>query len=739
MIAGASTLVAVPSRRAGAGEAALLQDAIARLARAAEQGQEALFSEARVLVRNALNADEVKIVVRSADVWREWSQLDGEGSLEASIVALVDGLGPQEFCVRSGALVAAGVSASAVALVIDLGDAPDPNLKYLRSLCQVLHLSIGACEARNGNPDKLDAIRVFQRVANRILNSGDLNDIFTKITHEAKTRLSADICGIMLKEDDWLVMQRCVGNLASETGVLRMRSGQGVAGRVFATREPCAIEDYVLSDVISRDFFHLARAERVKSALAVPLLCQNDVIGVLEVWRRRPSQFTPQHTLELATLANLASLAIENVRLGNARESAAKRLEIAHAELQARYDVIRQSAALQESLTTLLLAGGSLADIAELGSRHLAQPVLILDRRLEVVAFSPAEFEFAPHLAELRTQLKSAADARTLARETKGLRFYGQSIAAGGERFGWAAVLGVHEPTDAAQLALGEISTTIALHQMKERAAARALSDKLGSLLWDMIDAPEPVRRTAYDRVRDLGVNLGGDLCLVVCALDEQGRHGSQPPSEVGVSWRQTVAELPARLPLANRTVRLCTLRGDELILVAALRERQTTRSVAELLRRDIERFLSGAVASLGVSRRVASAESLPTGYHEARTALAVTRRIGGDRIVAFEQIGVAGLLLSLRDGSDFRGFVADKMAGFSKETPSQREALLETLRAYFAANCSQQATAQQLRLHQKTVAYRLGKIERISGLDLNDHESRMLLDLALRMNDLLS
>ena len=54
----------------------------------------------------------------------------------------------------------------------------------LRSLCQVLHLALGACDSRHGNADKLEAIRVFQRVANRILNSGDLDKIFTKITKE---------------------------------------------------------------------------------------------------------------------------------------------------------------------------------------------------------------------------------------------------------------------------------------------------------------------------------------------------------------------------------------------------------------------------------------------------------------------------------------------------------------------------------------------------------------------------
>ena len=77
-------------------------------------------------------------------------------------------------------------------------------------------------------------------------------------------------------------------------------------------------------------------------------------------------------------------------------------------------------------------------------------------------------------------------------------------------------------------------------------------------------------------------------------------------------------------------------------------------------------------------------------------------------------------------------------MGRLLSERSPQREALLETLRAYFASNCSQYAAAQSLRLHKKTVAYRLEKIQRITGLNMNAHESRMLLDLAVRMNDLL-
>lgn len=740
MAARASAVHALPDDRPKPQEVHLLQEAIALLTRAAEEGQDALFSEARVLFRNALGAVDARIIVRSAGIWREWNRLDGEESVEPLIAALLDDLGPNDPPAQLGSLVLAPVSGSAVALALDMGGQTDVSPRFLRSLCQVLHLALGASESRHGNPDKLEAIQVFQRVANRILNSVDLDEIFTKITHEAKVRLSADICGILLKEDEWLVMQRCVGNLASETGSLRMRSGQGVAGRVFASRKPCAIEDYIRSEVISRDFFDLARAERVKSALAVPLLSRNEVIGVLEVWRRRPSQFTPQHTAELATLANLTSLAIENVRLASSRELAVRRLEVAHTELQARFEVIRMSTALQEALTALLLKGGTLSEIAEIASRHLGRPVIILDRRLEVEACGPADFGFEPHIQEIKSQVTGALATPAIFRETKNLKFYCQSIVAVAEYFGWVVVFGPETPSGVAQLALGEVCATIAIHRMKERAAARALSDKLGSLLWDIIEAPEPMRRAAHERVRDLGVDLSGDMCVTVCAFEAQTRRPGtrSPEGPEAASWRQAVAELPTRLPLSNRMVKLCTFRGDELIIVAAVKDDKTPREVADGLRKDLDRILSGVSTSLGVSRRIVSADAIPLACKDARVALAVTRQGSGERLLAFEDIGVAGLLMSMRDGADFRGFVEEKVGRLLNERSPQREALLDTLRAYFASNCSQYAAAQSLRLHKKTVAYRLEKIQRITGLDLNAHELRMLLDLALRMNDLM-
>jgi DNA-binding PucR family transcriptional regulator len=130
---------------------------------------------------------------------------------------------------------------------------------------------------------------------------------------------------------------------------------------------------------------------------------------------------------------------------------------------------------------------------------------------------------------------------------------------------------------------------------------------------------------------------------------------------------------------------------------------------------------------------------SISASRKHARIALDVARQSGKTAVVGFDDVGVAGLLVSMREGADFQAFISEKLGKLLKEKGPQREVLIKTLHTFFASNCSQQATAKELRAHQKTIAYRLDKVERITGVDLASHEHRVLLYLALKMNDLIT
>lgn len=718
--------------------AATLTQAIFTLTNAADRGPQALFAEARVLFREILAARDVRLLVQSAGTWREWDKLN-DGADESLIESLPDEAAD---VVRFGDSVFVPIQVGGVALLAEGVRNSRALDETTATLSRVFRLAIASSESQNGNPDKLEAIRVFQRVANKILKSQNLQELFLQITHEAKARLSADICGIMIVEEDALVMKRCTGNLAAETASLRMKAGQGVGGRVLETRTPCSIEDYVQSEIISRDFMSLARAERVRSALAVPLVSQKQVIGVLEVWRRKPSTFTPQHTVELATLANLTSLAIENSVLLEARELAARKLKEAHAELQHRYDVIRNSANLQESLISTLLNGGGLSEIAQRAHEHLRTPVLLLDNHLDVQACHPETSAAAGVLHAIRIGIlqnrRSETRCRMLA--AGALHFAFQSITAGSEQLGFAVLVDPEIEHESAQLVITELCVTAALYQTKERAAARALSDKLATLTWDLLEGPDRLRHLARQRAKELNVEIPEQYCVAVCRIDGLDRphpSGALTGGEIE-GRRHSVTEAPNRLPTRN-IAKLSGLRGNELAIIISTCEGVQARDFAHDLVAEIMRRVPESIARVGLSRTYHDPMAMPFAWRDARIALDVACESRKAAVIDYEHVGVTGLLMSIREGADFHEFIGQTLADLKSEKSSQREVLLQTLRVFFACNCSQHAAAKELRTHQKTVAYRLDKVERMTGLKLAVHEERVRLYLALRMNDLIT
>jgi len=62
---------------------------------------------------------------------------------------------------------------------------------------------------------------------------------------------------------------------------------------------------------------------------------------------------------------------------------------------------------------------------------------------------------------------------------------------------------------------------------------------------------------------------------------------------------------------------------------------------------------------------------------------------------------------------------------------------LVGTLEAFFAQNTNVSRTAKALYVHRNTLTYRLQRIVEISGFDLDDAESRLAFQVALKVHHL--
>jgi GAF domain-containing protein len=105
--------------------------------------------------------------------------------------------------------------------------------------------------------------------------------------------------------------------------------GQGVTTRVMERRQPVQIHDIAAEGAYESPIRRPLVEAGHRALLGVPLLREDQVIGVLAVTRKSPGAFEPETVQLLTTFATQSALAIQNARLFREIEDKSRQLEVA--------------------------------------------------------------------------------------------------------------------------------------------------------------------------------------------------------------------------------------------------------------------------------------------------------------------------------------------------------------------------------------------------------------------------
>lgn len=199
-------------------------------------------------------------------------------------------------------------------------------------------------------------------------------------------------------DDGALVLRQVRGD---HTGLLRglhVPSGLGLTGKVYACAHPAWVDDYFTSSDITHTFDRHIDAEGVRRLLAVPVLRQGKVLGVLAVGARDIGAFGDRAVERVNAVADELALAV----------AVAERAQLAR-EVAIHEERARIAAGLHDSVGALLFAIGS--GVAELAETVADDPDLA--SRLERLQRQTADASIALR-ASVRT-LHSSPSALELA------------------------------------------------------------------------------------------------------------------------------------------------------------------------------------------------------------------------------------------------------------------------------------------------------------------------------------
>jgi PAS domain S-box-containing protein len=172
-----------------------------------------------------------------------------------------------------------------------------------------------------GRGEALDRVRreaeTFVEIQRDLTETLELVPLLQKIARHARLVCRSDLVYIA-PFDPRAGVARVVALLGERTGALRhlrIEPGHGASGQALASRQPFRAARHADDPRLQNAFVDPATAEGVVAILAVPMVLEQELIGLIWVANRTPTPFSEQDEAALQRLAVPAALAIRNARL----------------------------------------------------------------------------------------------------------------------------------------------------------------------------------------------------------------------------------------------------------------------------------------------------------------------------------------------------------------------------------------------------------------------------------------
>lgn len=595
-----------------------------------------------------------------------------------------------------------------------------------------------ATRAKPGStqPDPSLAVReleFLQRLAQAAASTQQPDELVELIIRETTSATGTDVCSLYLVAPGGRELLLTATNGLNErmVGRVTMRVGEGITGWVAETRTP-----KVVRDVQKEPHWKWVPGldqERYRSMLSVPIESGPRLVGVLNVQSTQLREFSEPDIDFLRALAGQVAGILE-------RSELQRRLEEQLAEIQLSHDI-------HERFTRLSLEGAGIPAILEAIGSLAGSSVALFSPdgfRIRVEGASgsdglPARFAVPPTVLGA-----GARETRlTVGRPPRSLDVV--AVRAGRDVLGLLAVSASNlppdsEPAEGRRRALEHGATVLALELSKERAAAeverRLRGDLVEELLGGGLDSDE-AERLARQAER-LGHRLPSRAWVIVLEPDDD-----RSEAEMAARGRQDRLDLTLADLVRRRAPGALTLVRSTSAVIVAPEEAAPDLAAAEALAASLwESFgalLRPGTASVGIGNLAGSVAELARSHQEARQALRLSRRAGGrGRVTSYRALGAFRLLLEVQSPEALRSFVGEVLGPLLKYAESRETPLLETLEALAAGRWVRRAAARTLGIHINSMSYRVERIEALTGLSLDDPETRVAIAIALRARAML-
>jgi sugar diacid utilization regulator/putative methionine-R-sulfoxide reductase with GAF domain len=576
------------------------------------------------------------------------------------------------------------------------------------------------------------------RLAQAAASTQPADELFELIIGETTSAIGVDVCSLyLLTPSGELLLTATNGLNENMVGRVRMKVGEGITGWVAESRRVAVVPD--VSQEPHWKWVAGLDEDRFHSMASVPIESGPRLVGVVNVQSTERREFSSADVDFLRAIAAQVAGILE-------RSELQRRTEVQLTEIQLSHDI-------HERFTRLSLDGAGIPSILDaIGSLAGGRAALYSADGYRIRGVAAGRARGAPSAEStdgMPPRIHLHSGHGSIGREVRinagrpPRPIDVVPVRAGTDMLGLLAVDLDH---DAGHVEEGRVralehgSTILALELSKERAAAEVERRLRGDLVEEVLAGGleiEEAERIARQAER-LGHRLPQRAWVVVLEADDDkteaalAARGQQDRLDGALSGLIR-SRLPGALTLVRSTSAVFLV-PDELAADLPAVEKlgaQVLTAAAPVMK--------PGSGSVGIGNLANGVAELARSHVEARQALRLTRRAGGrGRVASYRSLGAFRLLLEVQSPEALRRFVEELLGPLLEYAQSRDTPLLETLEALSAARWIRRAAARQLGIHINSMTYRVERIESLTGLQLDDPETRVAISIALRARAML-
>jgi len=429
-----------------------------------------------------------------------------------------------------------------------------------------------------------------------------------------------------------------------------------------------------------------------------------------------------------------------------------ERAKAAATALQRENATLQLLLSIHDRLGALVLEGADVITITSALASLLDRPVLLLDPGLRLVSIeygggqpaSDGALVWEPDRAYVDRVLRSlGGDHRSL--RLPPLPAWGVSrgcvlapIGIDDATLGFLAILEPDvtvAPAEADLLAAQHAANVYALALMRERLTDEVTTELRDQLLEALLDGQVTDEAALHERARRLGYNETTTYRVMVFSPDTQGAAGQPLAAESGwtAGWRRRLLDGAAQLVRERVPQAIITRRREELVVLAPDAADLPPAELGRAAVRYGTSLYPNMSLTVGVGGPCEAPREIARSYAQARRTAEIALRFGRrGEVVGFESLGLYRLLFQVSDRTELRSFVDQVLGQLLAYDQKHRTDFTRTLQTFLSNNNSVQVTARDLFVHVNTAAYRIQRIQAITGLDLSTTEDCLLAQVAL-------